>query len=175
MPLSSAAPPLNTAPPGWRPFGGLLALLGLVYGLWPAVFRPGVRDGLAYNPWHNFPRLTGGRVNIFLASAFAMGGLPGHGYAQHVIGQVGGPSTYRLFQFAAAERFMMQAHEASHALRWLRWTPCLGIFLRARAFWKGARQRDTALPMASVPMAVQLGAVLSSPSRAGPAACSPSS
>lgn len=91
---------------------------------------------------------------------------------------MGGPSTYRLFQFAAAERFMMQVHEASRALRWLLWTTCLGslgIFLRARAFGKGARQRDTALRMASVPMAVQLGAVLSSPSRAGPATCSPSS
>ncbi len=118
-----------------------------------------VKDFFRYNLWQNVPKFLGSRVNIFFVSAFAMGGMPGHVYAQIVLRQLDTESTYRLFQLSEAEKVATDIYEFSWRWRWLLWTPFLGIALVIYALLKGIRRRDGPLLITSIPMVVQLGAI----------------
>lgn len=118
-----------------------------------------VKQFFRYNLWHNMPKLLGSRVNVFLVSAFAQGGLPSFDYAEYVLKFVNSNSTYRQFRWPSAEAALRALHEASYKHRWLFWTPFLGIGLLVWALGHGMQRRDMALLLISVPMLMQLGAV----------------
>ena len=118
-----------------------------------------VREFFTYNLWHNLPDFIGSRVNVFLAAALAQGGFPAVTYATYVLPRTQAESVFRRFDLRGLERRFIALQKASHAWRWLLWTPWLGLFLLAWALRRGIAQRDLALLIVAVPMVVQLVAI----------------
>ncbi|WP_212644682.1 hypothetical protein [Delftia sp. PE138] len=117
------------------------------------------KEFLRYNVWHNIPKFMGSRVNIFLASAFADGGLPGFGYAKHVLDFVKSESIFRKFNLKTSEDFLFGMFDVSYTYRWIFWTPFLGIALLIWAIRQGFNLRDIPILLISLPMLIQLGAI----------------
>ncbi|WP_182120435.1 hypothetical protein [Acidovorax sp. FHTAMBA] len=119
-----------------------------------------VKQFFTYNLWHNLPKFAGSRLNVFLVAAFAQGGLPGHGYARNVLEQTNSKSKFRVMGWVTAETRLFSLYELSARWRWLLWTPFFGIGLTIWAVTAGWARRDHALLIISVPMVVQLGAIV---------------
>ena len=118
------------------------------------------REFLRYNLWRNVPKFTGSRINVFLTSCFAQGGIPHHTYAQHVLPAVKSQSTYRRFGLDKADALLYKLYDASYMSRWLFWTPFLGLGLLAWALVAGSKKRSWPTLLVAVPMLVQLGGIV---------------
>ncbi|PIF91909.1 hypothetical protein CLU86_2844 [Acidovorax sp. 62] len=112
-----------------------------------------------YNLWHNIPSFIGSRVNIFLVSALAQGGLPSFDYAEHVLKFTKSKSQYRQHDLKSSENLLRAHYELSYKYRFLLWTPFIGIGLLFWALRHGTIKRDLALLIISAPMLIQLGAI----------------
>lgn len=118
-----------------------------------------IKEFLRYNIWRNIPPFIGSRVNIFLSASFAQGGLPSHFYSQHIIPYVNSKSIYRAFHFDKAEALLFKLYDESYRLRWLLWTPFLGLALVLIGVVRGFKSRDIPLLLVAVPMFIQLGGI----------------
>lgn len=118
-----------------------------------------VHEFFRHNLWHNLPELLGSRTTVFLTAWLAQGGFPAFTYTTTVLPRVHARSEFRKLHYTAAEELLLDAHRASHGLRWLLWTPWLGAALLGWACVRGWRSRDRALLVVAVPMLLQLGAI----------------
>lgn len=87
------------------------------------------KEFFTYNLWRNIPAFISSRINIFLASALAQGGMVGPGDAQHGLDKVQTRSQYNVFKFELLPNVTKYLFEHSYGLRFLLWSPILGIFL----------------------------------------------
>ncbi|WP_284410911.1 hypothetical protein [Acidovorax sp. SUPP3334] len=118
-----------------------------------------VREFFRYNLWQNLPDFLGSRVNVFLAAALAQGGFPAVTYSTYVLPRTQAESVFRQFDLRGVERRFIALQKASHAWRWLLWTPWLGLLLLAWALRQGIVRRELSLLIVALPMAVQLVAI----------------
>lgn len=118
-----------------------------------------VKQFFTYNLWRNIPKFVGSRVNVFLVAALAQGGLPGHHYAPFILEQIDSHSIFRAWHWKKGESALFSLYEWSAKWRWLLWTPLIGVGLTLWATIAGWRQRDRALLLMAVPMAIQIGAI----------------
>ena len=130
-----------------------------VEGLPKADQKALVREFFRYNLWQNLPDFLASRVNVFLAAALAQGGFPALTYATNVLPRTQAISVFREFDLRSVERGFTTLQKASHAGRWLLWTPWLGLLLLAWALRRGVAQRDLPLLIVALPMTVQLLAI----------------
>jgi hypothetical protein len=117
------------------------------------------RQFLRYNLWHNIPSFIGSRVNIFLVSALAQGGTPSFDYAEHVLKFTESKSQFRQHDLKFSEEVLRSHYEISYKYRFVLWTPFIGLGLLFWALKHGAKNRDLALLIVSIPMLVQLGGI----------------
>ena len=100
------------------------------------------REFFTYNLWRNIPAFVSSRVNLFLASAFAQGGLVGPDDAKAGLASVQTLSTYNPFGLEAVPAFIRRAFIASYNWRFILWTPLIGISLIFICVRKAVRQKD---------------------------------
>ena len=96
----------------------------------------------AYNLWRNIPAFLSSRINIFLASAFAQGGMVGPGDAQNGLNTVKTKSQYNVFKFEWLPNATKHLFEYSYDFRFLLWSPFLGVFLIIRCLVLAIQRRD---------------------------------
>ena len=100
------------------------------------------KEFFSYNVWRNIPAFTSSRVNIFLASAFAQGGMVGPGDAKHGLDKVETKSTHNTFNLEFLPAATVNLFDISYHLRFLLWSPLLGIFLIIYCLNKSIQQRN---------------------------------
>ncbi|XAH22850.1 hypothetical protein AAFF27_23100 [Xylophilus sp. GW821-FHT01B05] len=118
-----------------------------------------VREFFRYNLWHNLPAFLGSRVNIFMTSLLAQGGILPFDYTQQVLAQVQTKSVMRSFHLDRLEAVLQKLHNTSLAYRWLLWTPVLGILLLLWLLPGALRQRSVPELLVLLPMLAQLGGI----------------
>ncbi|WP_198969161.1 hypothetical protein [Xylophilus sp. ASV27] len=118
-----------------------------------------VREFFRYNLWRNLPAFLGSRVNIFMTSLLAQGGILPFDYTQQVLAQVQTKSQMRRFHLDRLEAVLLKLHKASLACRWLLWTPALGILLLLWGLPGALRQRRVAELLVLLPLLAQLGGI----------------
>ena len=87
------------------------------------------REFFKYNLWRNIPAFTSSRVNIFLASCFAQGGMVSPNDAQRGLQSVDTRSTFNVFNLKYLPQITNNLFERSYSLRFLLWSPLFGIYL----------------------------------------------
>lgn len=100
-----------------------------------------IREFFTYNLWHNLPAFTASRINIFLYSAFANGGIPGLASAEIILNKTKSLSQPR-FRNGAIHRAISSWFDFSLAYRFILWTPWLGLFLVATGSVRTWRHKD---------------------------------
>jgi len=100
-----------------------------------------VRDFFTYNLWHNLPAFMASRVNIFLYSAFANGGIPGLASAEIILHKTKSQSQPR-FRNGAIHRAASKWLDFSLDYRFILWTPWLGLFLVVTGGMRTWQRRD---------------------------------
>jgi hypothetical protein len=125
-------------------------------GLSPADQEIIVREFFRYNLWQNIPAFAASRVNIFLVSTLAQGGLVSLEYAPHVLAQVRTRSEFRRFHLDNLASMLTAVHAWSERYRWLLWSPLLGIALLFVMAHRGVRTANPSLLVVALPMLAQL-------------------
>lgn len=125
----------------------------------PADEKTIVSEFFRYNLWQNVPAFLASRVNIFMVSALAQGGLQSVEYAPHVLAQIRSESQFRRFHLTTLESVLISVHAFSEKYRWLLWTPWLGIALLFIMVRRGFRAKSGPMLIVAIPMAVQLLAI----------------
>ena len=118
-----------------------------------------VKEFFRYNLWQNLPAFLASRVNIFMVSALAQGGLVGIEYASHLLPKINTASEFRRFQLNALASALNTVHAFSMKYRWLLWTPWVGIALLFMMLNRGMRAKNGPMLMIAIPMAIQLLAI----------------
>jgi len=118
-----------------------------------------VNQFFRYNLWQNLPAFLSSRVNIFMVSALAQGGLVSVEYAPHVLAQIRSESQFRRFHLTTLESVLISVHAFSEKYRWLLWTPWLGIALLFIMVRRGLSTKSRPMLIVAIPMAVQLLAI----------------
>lgn len=119
-------------------------------------FRHLRSDFLTYNLWRNLPAFTASRVNIFLASALAQGGMVGPDNARHGLRAVDTLSVYNPFGFTRLPDTLNQLFHASYNWRFLLWSPFVGVALIGLCLRRSLRHRDRDALVISGTLLVQL-------------------
>jgi hypothetical protein len=118
-----------------------------------------VKEFFRYNLWQNMPAFLASRVNIFMVSALAQGGMVSIEYTSHVLPQIKTASEFRRFQLHSLTSALNSVHEFGMRYRWLLWTPWVGIALLFMMLRRGMRAKDGPMLMIAIPMAIQLLAI----------------
>lgn len=118
-----------------------------------------IYEFFTYNLWHNLPSFAGSRVNVFMASVMAEGGFANLQDAAGVINRSKSRSEFRAFHLTGLEEFLKAVHAFSYSLRWVLWTPILGIVLLFYVARLSFKRRDAALLSITAPMILQLGGI----------------
>ncbi len=118
-----------------------------------------VLEFFSYNIWHNIPDFLASRVNIFMVAVLAEGGMPSFEYASHIIKKTRSQSEFRWFNMSRTAVFLEKMHKLSFSLRWILWSPLLGIFLMFSLLLSGWKRRDFPTLLVTVPMVAQLGGI----------------
>lgn len=118
-----------------------------------------VKEFFRYNLWQNIPAFVSSRVNVFMVSALAQGGMVSIDYASQILPQIKTPSTFRAFQWSTFESRLKSIHAFSEKYRWLLWTPFLGIVLLLMMLHRGYHARSPSMLIVAIPMAIQLVAI----------------
>lgn len=82
-----------------------------------------------YNLWRNLPAFTSSRVNIFLAAAFAQGGIIAPDNAKNGLKLVETKSKYNPFGLISIPKAIKNLFDISYKLRFFLWTPLVGVIL----------------------------------------------
>lgn len=118
-----------------------------------------IREFFTYNLWHNLPSFAGSRVNVFMASVMAEGGFANLQDAAGVINRSKSRSEFRAFHLNGLEEFLKAVHAFSYNLRWVLWTPLLGIIMLFYVARVSFKEKDAAVLSITVPMILQLGGI----------------
>lgn len=118
-----------------------------------------IEEFFRHNLWQNLPAFVASRVNIFMVSALAQGGLVSIEYTSRVLPQIKTNSTFRAFQWSTLESQLKSVHAFSEKYRWLLWTPFLGMVLLFMMLHRGYHAHNPAMLIVAIPMAIQLVAI----------------
>lgn len=118
-----------------------------------------IKEFFRHNLWQNMPAFISSRVNVFMVSALAQGGLVSIDYASSVLPQIQTKSTFRPFQWSSLESPLKSIHSFSEKYRWLLWTPLLGIALLLIMLHRGYHAHSASMLVVAIPMAIQLIAI----------------
>lgn len=119
-----------------------------------------VREFFIYNLWHNFPAFAASRVNIFLYSTFANGGIPDPTNAENILPQTQSNSKIH-FRNGKTHRALMSWFDFTIKHRAIFWTPWVGLSLIVLGCVRTWRRRDRAGFVVCAVFALQLAAVFS--------------
>lgn len=100
------------------------------------------KEFFTYNLWKNLPAFISSRVNIFLASALAQGGMVDTANARDGLRDIETNSEYNPFGFFRGAEVVKEIFNFSYDLRFLLWTPFLGIILLSICIRKSICLRD---------------------------------
>ncbi|MBV8617670.1 MAG: hypothetical protein JOY84_02315 [Curvibacter sp.] len=114
-----------------------------------------VSEFFGYNLWHNVPAFVSSRINIFLVSALAQGGIFGPNLGPYLLKRFTSNSSADFFQWEALTTALLKIHHASESLRFILWTPFLGLYLSINLVRRGLREKNSSLLLAAAPMCVQ--------------------
>ena len=117
-----------------------------------------IREFFTYNLWHNFPAFAASRVNIFLYSSFANGGIPGPLNAKNILPQTQAASTFKEYNLPT-DSILQNWFEFSMKYRIIFWTPWLGIILIVVCCARTIRHRQSGGAVVAGIYAMQLAAV----------------
>jgi len=87
-----------------------------------------IREFFKYNLWHNLPAFAASRVNVFLYSALANGGIPDPNAAQYVLPKTKSISALNIVQWPTTP-LLRQWFDMSMRYRAILWAPWVGIAL----------------------------------------------
>lgn len=118
-----------------------------------------VKEFFRYNIWQNIPAFLSSRVNVFLVSALAQGGMVSIDYASQVLPQIETKSSFRSLQWRALESQLKNLHALSEKYRWLLWTPFVGIVLLIMMLRRGFYALNKPMLVVAIPMGIQLIAI----------------
>ena len=119
------------------------------------------REFIRYNLWQNLPAFFSSRVNIFLVSAMAQGGIVttgGYG-TEYLLKQLDTRSIYRPFDFPLLTSAVLTLSAWSFTLRLILWTPFIGIGLISLLLFSAGARRDYNMIFLLSPMIIQLGGI----------------
>ena len=117
-----------------------------------------VREFFKYNLWHNLPAFAASRINIFLYSALANGGIPDPTVAQYVLPQTKSVSTTNAVE-CPPPPLLRDWFEFSMRYRALLWAPWVGIALILIGCRRLLRERQLSQIAIVGTYALQLAAV----------------
>lgn len=117
------------------------------------------REFLTYNLWRNIPAFVSSRVNIFLAAAFAQGGMVGPDNAKAGLSAVQTLSIYNPFGLELIPAFIRRAFAASYDWRFILWTPFIGLGLTFYCFRKAIREKNRDESVVVSLLALQLAGI----------------
>ena len=117
------------------------------------------KDFFKYNLWRNIPAFSASRVNIFLASALAQGGIVAPTSGKDILDTVSTNSTYNPFGFDRLQSLFLQAFDFTYAWRFLFWSPFVGLVLLAVAAKKNAGTHDMANRVILATLFIQLAGI----------------
>jgi len=117
-----------------------------------------LQEFFKYNVWHNFPAFAASRINIFLYSALANGGIPGLASAEIILPKTLSHSEPR-FRNGAIHRSISRWFDFSLDYRFILWTPWVGLILIAYGCFRTWRRRDFAGIIICVVLALHVAAV----------------
>lgn len=87
-----------------------------------------VREFFTYNLWHNFPAFAASRINIFLYSAFANGGIAGPLNAENILPRTQATSIFKAYSLPT-DSILQSWFDFSIKYRVILWTPWFGLIL----------------------------------------------
>jgi len=119
-----------------------------------------VREFFRYNLWRNLPEVLASRLHLFMAASFAQGSLPSLNYASQVLPRLQTKSKLRKYALHRSEQVLDAVYHASHAARWLLWTPWLGFAMLTLVCMRAWRSKNRPALLVSVPMALQLAGIV---------------
>ncbi|QEA12341.1 hypothetical protein [Comamonas flocculans] len=122
-------------------------------------FRHLRSDFFTYNLWRNIPAFTASRINIFLASALAQGGMVGPDNARHGLAGVTTLSTYNPFNLSSLPNTLNEIYETSYNWRFVLWSPFVGIILVLLVFKRALQERHLDELVISSTLLLQLGGI----------------
>lgn len=117
------------------------------------------KEFFRYNLWRNIPAFTSSRVNIFLASSFAQGGMVGPRDAQHGLETVKTKSKYNPFNLEHIPNYINKFFEESYGLRFLLWTPLIGVFLIVHGLITSIKQKQRDDTVITLTIFIQLAGI----------------
>ncbi|WP_051236153.1 acyltransferase family protein [Ottowia thiooxydans] len=117
-----------------------------------------IQEFFKYNLWHNLPAFSASRVNIFLYSALASGGIPGPQSADYILSQTKSKSEQR-YRDTRLHKTLMRWYDFTLKNRAIFWAPWLGLFLIVAATARAWRQRDRSSLVVCSVFVLQLTAV----------------
>ena len=117
-----------------------------------------IHEFITYNLWHNFPSFAASRVNIFLYSAFADGGIPGPLNAKNIIPQTQAASIFKAYSLPT-DSILQDWFEFSVKYRVILWTPWLGLVLIVVCCARTIQHRQAHGAVVASIYAMQLAAV----------------
>ena len=117
-----------------------------------------VREFITYNLWHNFPAFAASRVNIFLYSAFADGGIPGPLNSKNILPKTQAASIFKAYSLPT-DSILQDWFEFSVKYRVVLWTPWLGLVLIVVCCARTIQHRQAHGAVVASIYAMQLAAV----------------
>ncbi|KQO23846.1 hypothetical protein ASF11_22940 [Acidovorax sp. Leaf76] len=117
-----------------------------------------IKEFFKYNLWHNFPAFMASRVNIFLYSAMANGGIPGPPATAQILPLTQSVSSVQPLKFSP-RKYLHAWYDFSIQHRALLWAPWGGLVLLMLALRRSLARRDRIAALISGTYAVQLIAI----------------
>ncbi len=118
-----------------------------------------VKEFFTYNLWRNIPAFLGSRINIFLVSALAQGGIQSHDYAPYVLKKTESKSEFRPYNIPTLDRIHRTIYQKSYELRALLWTPFFGIALLCIVTAQSVRKKTHHITIICITLIIQLGGI----------------
>ena len=118
-----------------------------------------IRHFWQYNLWENFPAFVSSRVNIFMVSALAKGGIVRPELTQSVLEQLNSKSTVPYRGDDRLRSVFESLETTSYQWRWLLWNPLPGVVLLLLALRRKARDRGRDELIILVTFLAQLGGI----------------
>jgi hypothetical protein len=118
-----------------------------------------VKEFITYNIWQNIPAFMGSRLNVFMTSVLAEGGLPSFPYTENILSRIKTKSQYRPFNQKNLIYFWEKIDETSKKYRWITWSPIPGFMLLIWLLTKSIKQLNIPVLLVTIPCAVQIVAI----------------
>lgn len=117
-----------------------------------------IKEFFKYNLWHNLPAFMASRINIFLYSALANGGIPDPPVAKYVLPQTKSISIFKAHRLPT-DAYLLDWFEFSMRHRAILWAPWVGLALITIGCRRTLRERNLSHAIVVGTYALQLAAV----------------